>query len=251
MNNYKTIRKNASRKIKALIESATKITSCTQSLDWYSDCWTYGDDITITAEQAKEFYADKYDEIERVWLESDEQDQPIELTIRTWKTTLTLTFGEIEPEVIEVRNVEPVQKPRLTAQQVAKMREMGFVAPLSSEFIEEKAPQDDAKRILGVKVKASESIVLNRALRASESDYGINKSVDLDQYGFLVAKQVQEMKREKLGGYYKTYLEITTDAGVFEFRHDISPRESNLQKAWGGYVDYCRAIQESKNSIKH
>ena len=247
------IRKNSSKKIAALIDQATKIVSCSQSMCMYSDCYTYGDDITITADRAKEFYAEKYSDIQSVWLETDANGEPKELSIRTWKTTITLTFGPVEPEQIEIVEVEEVVKPRLTAKQVSALRSKGFVSPLSHEVMETKTPEDADKKIINVRVKMSESQVFNRALKRCDSDYGINQDLPLTEYDFLASRQVQELKTGGYaGGYDKTFLEITTATGeVYEYRHDISPREPNLTAAWGAYVDYCRAIQESKQTVKH
>lgn len=247
------IRKNSSKKIKALIEKATRITSCSQHRCMHSDCYVYGDDITITADRASEFYADQYSEINRVWLESDEQGEPVELVISTWKTTITLTFAPVEPEQIEIVEVAEVAKPRLTANQVAALRSKGFVSPLSHEAIEIKAPEDADKKIINIRVKMTESKVINRTLKRQDGAYGLNQDVALDEYNFLSARQAQEHKAGGYaGGYDKTFLEITTETGeVYEYRHDISPKAPNLQAAWGAYVDYCRAQHESKKAVKH
>ena len=55
----KTIRKNSKNKIANFINSATKITMSTSGYDLY-DCWTRGEDFTISAKDVFEFMADEY-----------------------------------------------------------------------------------------------------------------------------------------------------------------------------------------------
>ncbi|EGR0698798.1 hypothetical protein EX461_23940 [Vibrio parahaemolyticus] len=245
MNTYTKIRKNASKKLAALFAKATKITVDVQVLDWYTDCYetnTRKADLN----EVHEFVSKNYGDVTYT-LVQDEEGNDLYLTVSTsgWsKYDFHIDFRAQEPEVI--KTVQPTSKPRLHASTVAKMIEVGFVAPLSSiaKIEEQGQEQDEDKQILSVKVLWSESGYFNRALRSTGDD--INKEITLIEYNKLAALQVAACGKNWIGGYYKTKVELTTANGVFTFRHDISPKEPTLQGEWSAWVDYVRAEQAEK-----
>lgn len=75
----KNIRKNAHKKIKALLESATTIIYTPFDSDMHTGCWTYGDDREITAEQAMKYAKEYYNYEPRFTLTCDEDGNPVQL----------------------------------------------------------------------------------------------------------------------------------------------------------------------------
>lgn len=128
---YKTgsIRKNASKKIAALLELATHIEYNHYSFDMMSDCYTYDDARQVSAEFVIKFIADNYSKIETIRLVCDDEGQPVELYVSAFRGYFNITFAPVQVEEIEV--VKKEEKPRMSYAAVKAFIESGFISPLN------------------------------------------------------------------------------------------------------------------------
>ncbi|MGR6831023.1 LPD25 domain-containing protein [Aliivibrio wodanis] len=258
--NRVAIRKNAVKKIELLFSLATKVMKSTPFYDGYNGI-NY--DLTVsTLAEAQEFMNDEYDNL-KIDLNRNVHNDDIELVITKggWAAVeFFLTFGEVEPAIIETLTVEDEQehvKPRMTYQAVAAYLDSGFISPLNHGLVAtDEVQEDEEKKIVKVKVFWSESDIFNSEL-CKEGEDEINKVISIEEYNRLawltLAEQKQYIAKTGEGfGYDKTKVEITLATGkVIQFRHDICLREPTLEGEWAQWVDYCRAEDERKTAKLH
>ena len=147
MYNRKTIRKNATKKIANFINSATKITMSTSSMDIY-DCWTRHAAYEISTQDAFDFMSNEYNYNNlRVdaFFSDDGEIESVEIS--TYADTIELTFEEVEeveeveeaseetPEEQEVQDVKGVAeaapgKTKITYAQCKELLDAGWISPL-------------------------------------------------------------------------------------------------------------------------
>lgn len=248
--NTVTIRKNASKKINALLAQATKVVQEQQQRDYYTDCFDTVE-LTSSIEDVKEFMSDSYYNLS-VSLTSDEDGQPVELVVTTngWsKNDFIITFGAVEPEQIETVEVEEkAVKPRMTFTAVQVFIKSGFVSPLNHGVKVAELQEDKTKQIVKINVVWSE---------LNSIDTYRNEEISIEEYNRLAWLAVNKQKKfvAKTGegyGYDKTKLEITLgDGQVCVFRHDISIKSPTLQGSWNDWVNYCYAMQEARTAKIH
>lgn len=135
MTSYKsgTIRKNASKKIDAILALATSIEYNHYSLDMYSDCWVYENARQVNAEFVKKFIEDNYSKIDRIYLHCDANGHPKELYVSAFRGYFNITFAPVQVEDIEVNQVE--DKPRMSYAAVKAFLKAGFVSPLNNSVV--------------------------------------------------------------------------------------------------------------------
>ncbi|AUR90879.1 hypothetical protein NVP1151O_38 [Vibrio phage 1.151.O._10N.222.46.B1] len=130
------IRRNAFRKIDALLTSATKIVGhfSTRRVD---DAYDLSEETTASINEVKSFIENTNSRYLNIWLECDEQGNPVSLRVdgAYWQDDFYITFETVE------------EKPRFTMEQVTEALEAGFVSPLNSDEKEvQQNEQEPAKQ---------------------------------------------------------------------------------------------------------
>ena len=259
--NCVTIRKNAVKKIALLLSLATQIVKVQET--YSSDSCTYNEIETVsTLADVQEYMTNEYHNL-KIELIRNRHNDEIKLVMNkgVWCfVSMVITFGEVEPAIIETLTVEDEQervKPRMTYQAVAAYLHSGFISPLNHGLVAtDEEQEDEEKKIVKVKVFWSESDIFNSEL-CKEGEDEINKEISIEEYNRLawltLAEQKQYIAKTGEGfGYDKTKVEFTLATGeVRQFRHDICVSEPTLQGEWAHYVDYCRAEEERKTAKLH
>ena len=259
--NCVTIRKNAVKKIALLLSLATQIVKVQET--YSSDSCTYNEIETVsTLADVQEYMTNEYHNL-KIELIRNRYNDEIKLVMNkgVWCfVSMVITFGEVEPAIIETLTVEDEQepvKPRMTYQAVAAYLHTGFISPLNHGLVAtDEVQEDEEKKIVKVKVLWSESNIFNSELCNGDEDE-INKVISIEEYNRLawltLAEQKQYIAKTGEGfGYDKTKVEITLATGkVIQFRHDICLREPTLEGEWAQWVDYCRAEDERKTAKLH
>ncbi|WP_300178668.1 hypothetical protein [uncultured Aliivibrio sp.] len=262
--NSVTIRKNAVKKIALLLSLATQIVKVKET--YSSDSCTYNEIETVsTLADVQEYMTNEYHNL-KIELIRNRHNDEIKLVMNkgVWCfVSMVITFGEVEPAIIETLTVEDEQepvKPRMTYQAVAAYLHSGFISPLNHGLVAtDKTQEDEEKKIVKVVVLWSESYAFNKELREQDNNGNINQEISMEEYNRLawltLADQKQYLAEHedcKGYGYDKTKVEITLATGeVCQFRHDICFREPTLEGEWAQWVDYCRAEDERKTAKLH
>lgn len=147
MYNRKTISKNATKKIANFINSATKITMSTSSMDIY-DCWTRHAAYEISSQDAFDFMSNDYNyrnlRVDAFFFEDGEIES---VEISTYADTIELTFEEVEEveetkeetqEETQEQQLEDVKgvaeaapaKTKITYAQFKELLDAGWISPL-------------------------------------------------------------------------------------------------------------------------
>ena len=234
---YQVIRKNATKKIEALLSKATAITKRTEYRDCYTDCFESVSTKSDIAE-VREYMAEVYGDLRLVLeLDSDGNETGLRISVNGWsKKEFFIDFTEQEQEkeleAIEVIEVEAIEKPKMTLKMVQAYLSRGFVSPLNTGArIEDEAEEDQDKIIKKIFLHWSES---------NAFDGFEGKEISFEEYAKCEWKALSR-QRGRDYGYDKTKVTLTLASGIeVEFRHDISLKERGLSAQWCNHVDYVK-----------
>ncbi|MBY7902373.1 hypothetical protein KW459_15805 [Vibrio fluvialis] len=247
MNTSKRIKKNATRQIADLLAQASYFEMESHSMQ-IDDSMASNGCVEVDRAYVDNFMRQNYSSliIEATY---DDSAKPVTVTISDGPYYFSKQVQvHFSPKPIEVVNVESdIALPRMTYAAVKAYRAAGFISPLNhgAKHVDQSTVDSD-KVIQAVEVIWSESRYFNQLRKAGERN--IEQTIDLDQYNSLAALEVASYRRNQyVGGYTKTKVRITTGRGeVFEFRHDICPKEPTLSGSWSSWVDYCRSEEEKQ-----
>ncbi len=228
------IRKNASKKIAALLANATTYKKETHSMRM-DDCMESNGFVSINSDEFQAWFSENYGDM-RIHATYDENDQLIEVRFS----------GEYYFCDEVVVTFEPVEKkPVFTFEQVTEALENGYVSPLNSDEKREEAivlpfpakieiePTTDAdKDIVSVYIDMAEG-------RTIDSHAG--ETISIADYEQLASIQALASNLGEGEGYDKTFVVVhLRDGRELKFRHDITLQTKSLTAEWSKFVEYVR-----------
>ena len=196
---YKTgsIRKNASKKIAALLDMAESIQINNYTYDMYSDCYTYDDAITIDQDRATQFIADNYRDVS-VYLVCNDQGEPTGLSSHAFSGYIEVVFAKDEPTAEEIAAEQADNAEKLAAhkaeRKAARKEKKTVIRAYSAEYYEwlnsasDVAPaepeQPDFEPVPEQKTKYCEWLETLITEKGKSLDDTINIAGDVAVFGF-------------------------------------------------------------------